>query len=270
MSSPAVPTLSLDGPLRRAWRPLPHLMRGVWLQALRRNETFVLFILLGLYGLAAGVIRLVGIDSAHTARFVAGLGLQLGSLLATLLVVLMGARQVAVEIEQRTIYPILARPLTRMQFLLGKALPVALLGIGSLTAFTLITLLLTPRLPDQVPLVLAQVWLLKSAALLMLTVLVALASMVMPTALAMLVSGFVALAGTPTLRIAASLAPGDALAGWLTGLLPDFRLLDQMTRYIEGGAPLPAPDLLNLLGYGVLWTAILFAGAVLAFRRRPL
>src|SRR5690242_2419139 len=71
---------------------LRHLIRQVWLQALRCKEVYVVLILMGLYMLGALVLRVVGIETPQAARFVSGLGLQTGALLASLLVIFMGAR----------------------------------------------------------------------------------------------------------------------------------------------------------------------------------
>lgn len=250
--------------------PLPHLLRGVWLQALRRKEIYVMAILMGLYVLAALVLRLVGIGTAQTARFIAGLGLQLGSTLAALLVIVMGARQLPAELEQRTIYPVLAKPVTRFELLAGKALPTWLTGAAALILFTIATLAITPRLPYQLAPVLIQALALEALGLAMLTAMVFCLALALPTAVAMLLAALVYFCGAPVANMLAQVCGGGALAHALAGLLPDFTLLDHFARYVDGGAPLSLPALAGMVTYGAVWTAIFAGLATTRFKKMAL
>lgn len=249
-------------------RPLPHLVRQVWIQAVRRNEIYVIAILLGLYAVGALVMRLIGIGSAQSARFITDLGLQLGSMLSSLLVILMGARQLAMELELRTIHPVLAKPVTRTQVLLGKSLPTWLTGVAAMTLFAVATLAVTPRLPYQRAGVMAQVFLLKSGSLAMLTALVFWLSLRLPLAVAALVAGLLYFLGAPFANMAAHAA--GAWAAPLAGCVPDFALLHQFNRYVDGGAPLSLSALAGYFAYAALWTAIFTALAVRRFARMRL
>lgn len=249
-------------------RPLPHLVRQVWLQAVRRNEIYVIAILLGLYAVGALVMRLIGIGSAQTARFIADLGLQLGSMLASLLVILMGSRQLAMELELRTIHPVLAKPVTRTQVLLGKALPTWLTGVAAMALFAVATLAVTPRLPYQRAAVMAQAFLLKSGSLAMLTALVFWLSLRLPLAVAALVAGLVYFLGASAAAMLAQAA--GVWAGPLAGCVPDFALLHQFDRYVDGGAPLSVGALSGFLAYAALWTAVFAALAARRFTRMRL
>lgn len=251
-------------------RPLRHLVRGVWIQLLRRHELYTIVILLGLYVVGALILRIIGIESPQTARFIAGLGLQLGSLLAALLVLIMGARQMPVEIELRTIYPILAKPVTRGQVLLGKALPTWGAGSLSLILFTLATLAITPRLPYQHALVLAEALALQIGALAMLTLLAIWASLWLPVGLAVLGAGLIYFAGGVAGNMLIQFTQGAIAVKAACGLIPDFALLDQFSRYVDGGAPLGGGMMLGLMAYAAIWTAVLGALAAIRFRRMML
>jgi ABC-type transport system involved in multi-copper enzyme maturation permease subunit len=242
-------------------------MRGVWLQALRRNEVYVVVILLALYLLGALLLRIVGIDSAQAARFAAGLGLELGSMLGSLLVIVTGARQIPVEIEQRTIYPVLARPVTRAQVLLGKGLPTWLLGLTAVLLFLLVTLAVTPHLPDQQFPALLTALLCKGLGLALLTAMVFWLALWMPSSLTMLTAGAAVFLGSIPINWLAGLPHGGVC---VAGLLPDFKLLEQFGRFVDGGAPMPPDLLVRLLVYGGLWTAIFCGLATARFRRQPL
>jgi len=258
---------TLDSPLSvPRWHPLRHMVRGVWRQSLRRNEITVVLILLALYLIGAIVLRVVGIDSDQTARFVTGLGLELGSWISALLVIVIGTRQIPVELEQGTLYPVLAKPVTRGQVLMGKAIPTWMLGATSMGLFLLVTLAVTPHLAYQQYSVLAQAVLCKALSLALLTALTICLSLWLPSSLAMLLGGAVCFLGSMALNAVASIPAG----AWLGGLIPDFKLLEQFLRYVDGGAPLGLSPQLRLLAYAVLWTATLWGLANLRFRRKSL
>jgi ABC-type transport system involved in multi-copper enzyme maturation permease subunit len=267
VSQTALPPATIVRPDGRSLHPLPHLLRGVWIQTFRRREIYVGAILLGLYALAALVLRIVGIESPQVARFVAGLGLQLAALLAALLVIVMGVRSVAEELEQRTIYPILAKPVARWQFLAGKALPTFTIGVLALAVFTLTTLVIAPRLPYQQTAVLAQALALQSLALAMLTALVIWFSLRLPAGVAMLLAAALNFFGA---WLANFLANRGGAGRLFASLIPDFALFGQFQRYVDGGGALPPGLFLGLALYALAWTA-LFAGlAHSRFQRMPL
>ena len=246
------------------------LIRGVWLQSVRRNEFAVLLILLALYLVGVLILRVVGIDSADTARFVTGLGLSLGSMLASVLVIALGARQVPVELELRTIYPVLAKPLSRNRFLVGKALPTWTLGVVALLLFTVVTLIAVPGLPYQHPAALAQALVLRALSLALLTALVFWLALWLPSSVAMLLAAAICFLGAPLGNFIASALGDSAAAGLLSHLLPRLALLDQFDRYADGGAPLSAAAMATLLLYGGLWTAIASWLTARRFGRMPL
>jgi ABC-type transport system involved in multi-copper enzyme maturation permease subunit len=248
--------------------PLRHLLKGFWIQSRRRNEIYVVAILLGLYLIGALILRLVGIESPQAARFVAGLGLELGAMLSAALVIVLGARQIPGEVEMRTIYPVLAKPVTRNQLMAGKALPVWGLAVIAMGLFTFVTLAVTPRLGDQRALALAQAFLLEGVALAMLTALVFWIALWMPAGVAMLAAGALVFLGPIAINALNGLFGPQASA--LTHFIPEFRLLEQFGRYIDGGAPLPLAVFVGLIAYGALWTIIFGLLAARRFRRLTL
>ena len=174
------------------------------------------------------------------------------------------------EIELRTIYPVLAKPVTRGQVLLGKALPTWLTGVAAMALFALATLALTPHLAYQHFSVMAQAFFLKAGSLAILTALVLWLSLWLPLAVAVLAAAFVYFLGTPAAGIAVRALGDSASAGLLAGLVPDFTLLHQFGRFVNGGAALSPGALAGLLAYAALWTALLGALAVRRFQRMAL
>src|SRR5690606_18309857 len=132
-----------ESPLRRvkvrAMKQPLLVAEGVLLQFMRRNEFYVVLILLGIYLAGLMILRLTGgIDSVEMQRFVLALGLSLSASFAAILVAAFASRQLPEEFENRTLHPLLAKPISRSQVLLGKFLGVLAIGIGSLLIFTLV------------------------------------------------------------------------------------------------------------------------------------
>lgn len=250
----------------RPLNPLPHLIRAVMIQARRRNAVWVMLILLALYAGAALTIDMIGIENAQTERFIRSLGLELASLLGAILTLTVGSRLIPEEIEQRTIYPVLAKPLTRNQLLLGKTLPTCALGVTTMTLFFAVTLVMTPTQPYHHFSTLLEAWWLQALTMAILTAMTAWLSLALPPAVAILASAALYFVGAPLGNIAAQWAH----IHWLSHLFPDFKALDQIARYTNGGETLGLAMMLTLTAYGALWTLAFAALAAQRFRRMAL
>lgn len=92
-----------------------------------------------LYNLVFFAILLIGtsvllgtLTIGEQSRIINDLGLTAINLVAVIIAIFVGIGLVTKEIERRTVYTILARPITRVQFILGKYL-----GLGSIVAVNL-------------------------------------------------------------------------------------------------------------------------------------
>lgn len=86
----------------------------------RRKDFYVLFILTVLICLIMGSVRVF--NDGRIARYLKEICLLLVWISSLLIAITSTARQIPVEREQRTLLPLLAKPLTRTQFVLGKFL----------------------------------------------------------------------------------------------------------------------------------------------------
>ena len=94
-------------------------LAGVVIKELyRRKDFYVLFVLTALITLAAGSVQFFHDD--HIVRYIKDLCLLLIWVSALLITIATAARQIPAERESRTIYPLLAKPVTRAQVILGK------------------------------------------------------------------------------------------------------------------------------------------------------
>ena len=100
------------------------ISRTVLVEAVRRKEIYAI-VLISLMLIAATMtvnfFKLEGL-----AKFYRETGLQIMSIATALSVIVLAARQLPREFESRTIYPLLAKPVSRFQFLMGKILGVLL------------------------------------------------------------------------------------------------------------------------------------------------
>ena len=86
----------------------------------RRKDFYVLFVLTALITLAAGSVQFF--HDPNIVRYIKDLCLLLIWASALLITIATTARQIPVERENRTIFPLLAKPVTRGQVILGKFL----------------------------------------------------------------------------------------------------------------------------------------------------
>lgn len=84
----------------------------------RRKDFYVLFVLTALITIAAGSVNFF--QDARIVRYLKDVCLLLIWISALVIAVMTAARQIPAERENRTIFPLLAKPVTRGQVVLGK------------------------------------------------------------------------------------------------------------------------------------------------------
>jgi Cu-processing system permease protein len=233
----------------------------------------ILYNLLVFAVLLMGASILLGaLTIAEQEKIITDMGLASINLIGVVIAIFVGIGLVSKEIERRTIYTILARPISRTQFILGKyAGLVITLGVNLVIMFGvfLLTLWLT-HVP--ITLVLAQ-----ATGLIMVELLVV-------TAIALFFSTF----STPTLS--ATFTLGLYLIGHLTSDLRELadKSSSEFTKALMTGLYYMSPNLevLNIKGqavsgvplawsyqlsatlYGLCYASLLLVGAALIFQRR--
>jgi len=117
------------------------LARGVVLESIRRKDLWVVAILGFLIISAAGLLGLFGISGLEA--FAKDLAFSVLGIFSTIVAVLTASRMLPEEIRQRTLYPLLARPISRLDLIVGKFLGAVLVTwlafwiLGALTALAL-------------------------------------------------------------------------------------------------------------------------------------
>ncbi|MGB9691631.1 MAG: ABC transporter permease [Candidatus Sumerlaeaceae bacterium] len=249
------------------------LTRAHFLEVLRRREFYALLLLMGLYLVGALLVRIVGVEDPATGAFVLNLGLSLAFFFGHLMALLFAVRALPDEIEARTIYPVLAKPVARHHFILGKWFAAWVAGV--FTTFTLLLLcwLPAPYVAGLSPATFAQAVMLQMASLAMLAAMGILLSVWWPKSVNIVVLVLLLLAGH---RISAAVRghlPETTLGqciDWIVRYIPDFGILNLVDRYTDGIPPLPTLDVALRLGYAVIVSAFCLGWACYGFYKRGL
>lgn len=199
------------------------------------------------------------------------IGLASMELFGTLIAVFIGTGLVSKEIERRSLYPLLAKPLSRGELFLGKFAGLAftlLVNVAVMTAGLYLTLLATGRRAD--PAILGAVYTIL-LALLLVVAFAMLFSTLTSSILASVLTVGVVLAGrfTDVVRHVRDVAPG--VPPWLSealyAALPSFQHFDFKDRVAHGDA-VPADVLAWVTVYAAAWLVLVLGLGLAAFRSR--
>jgi Cu-processing system permease protein len=116
--SSARPETSATVARPRSWSTISAVAGVVLKELYRRKDFYVLFVLTALLTLLMGSVSLFSQDAA--VRATREVCLALIWISSLVIVVTATARQIPMEREQRTLFPLLAKPVSRTQFILGK------------------------------------------------------------------------------------------------------------------------------------------------------
>ena len=239
-------------------------------EAKRDRVLYLLFFFAALGIIAARVLAVLTVGDR--IKIIKDVGLASISLFGVLMAILIGTGLVYKEIDKKTIFTLLAKPLHRAEFILGKFLGLVLTLFVMTLAMTLIFLAIVyaHTLRIETPLLVAVGFIFLELVLI--------------TAVAVLFSCF----STPILSSLFTLAfylighlswgleliirkmrpgAGRTLVRGLYAFLPDLENFNFKTEVVHG-LPIPASIYLSSFLYGVCYTAFILGLAVLVFRRR--
>jgi ABC-type transport system involved in multi-copper enzyme maturation permease subunit len=206
-------------------------------------------------------------------KIVKDIGLASMEIFGTLIAIFVGVGLVAKELERRSLYPLLAKPLSRAEFLLGKFAGLSLTLLVNtvvMTAGLLLTLLATRGSADLG--LLHAVWPIY-LALLLVVALAVFFSTLTSSALAAVCTVSTVAAGrySDVIYNMKDVIPDApvALIQLLYYALPNFRNFDFKDRVVYGD-PVAAADLAWTTAYAAVYIGLLLTASVLAFARKEL
>ena len=208
---------------------------------------------------------------------IASLGLSAISIMGLLIAVFLGVALVSKEMDKRTLYALLAKPVRRWEFLLGKfgglALTLAVNTAAMALGLLLVMLYMKHALDRSDVVVLVAVYFIW----LKLALIVALALMFScftTPLLAILFTAGLYIVGLYVQELRnlpmEVMSPGMALfTKWLSYLLPNFENYNVMAMAVHGRA-VPGPLILQNTLYTVVYCAIVLTAAAAVFSRKNL
>lgn len=259
-------------------RPLPAwlIARSVLLEALRRREIYAIVLVATL--LIGAVMTVDFFNIEGLTKFYREVALKIMSAATALTVIVLAARQLPREFETRTIYPLMARPISRLSFLGGKLLGVMLAAVFCFALFMAVYLAGAAWLGSSVPWGLfAQYVYLQILMLLILAALSFWLSMLLNLDAAITIGAifyvFAATFTTMTSYIYDFTNPvGQVIIKVAIFAIPQLTLFDLSDKAVhaEFWGPLGAGTMLQLTLYGLFFAGVYFSLAAVWFRRRPL
>ena len=249
-----------------------------------RDRVFYNLVLFAVLLVAASI--LIGqLTAGQDVKIIKDLGLAATSLFGLFIAIFVGTSLVSKEVERRSVYPLLAKPVRRSEFIIGKYLGLLLTLLVNVAVMSVALYAVLFFLARGVPPNIQAVWdapaldpaMLKAIGLIYV-------DLALVTALAVFFSSY----SSPMLSAVFTIAlyvigqfnadlkhfdtivhsPGAAAIGKACYyLLPDFAKFDVKLAVVHG-LPVPASYVAAATAYGVAYIAALIAGAIVIFSRR--
>lgn len=227
-------------------------------------------------GLAIAVMSFIAAEFTYgvPGRVALDIGLGLLSLSAIGISVFMGATLISKEIEQRTVYMTLSRPVGRVSFLLGRVLGMILILLINILLLGIIIYLVTVMFGGEVgPLFIWTILLSYVEAIILLFIVIC-CSLVANTIITVISSLTIyatghALIETMTFTTVKSNTLLLKLLKVLEVIFPNFSKLN-IKPYLLYEQNLPPEFLWNALGYGAVYGLMMFVVAAILFVKKSL
>lgn len=259
------------------------------LEAWRRREIYAIVFVTTVLIVGLRLIRFFEMEDL--GKFYREISLKTMNVTTAATIILLAARQLPREFTNRTIYPLLAKPVSRLEFLLGKYLGVLMAGIFCYGLFMIVFTIgsVTLKAPIQTPLFLQSIYL-QVLSFCVLASLVFLLSMMLNADAAITLSAVLFIASQILMNTMAQIydyVPAASRAALLVlhFLVPQLTLFDASSKVVHSinvvvvdGVRVPevvwGALAWNTIGsltlYALVYSVLFLGGAYLFFRRRPL
>lgn len=241
----------------------------------RRKDFYVLFILTALITLVAGSANFFNDD--RIIRYVKEICLLLIWISMLVIAVTMAARHIPMERESRTIFPLLAKPITRKEVMLGKFLGCWLAcGIALLLMYVFFGVVTVVREESWHLMNYAQALLLHWAMLAIIIAMALLGSIVLAApsstnTIMLIVCTGILMIGRHLNKVAIKQPePQQTILYALYYAIPHLEFFDVRDLIIHNWPLIPWPVFGMAVAYAAVYTAVFLAAAVFAFNRKSL
>lgn len=252
------------------------IARSVLLEAVRRKEIYAIVLISCL--VIAGVMSIDFFGLRGLSKFYCEVSLWVMSTAAALTTIALAARQLPREFEARTIYPLLAKPVSRAVFVAGKLLGVMSAAAFCFALFMAIYVAGARYMGSHLSwgLLLQYVYL-QLLGLLVLTTLGFWLSLLLNLDAAITIGAILYFAASVIMTSISYVYDfvgrlGKIILTIATFAIPQLRLFDLSEKVVHSDVwkPLPVSTMLALTAYALVYASLFFAFAYLLFRRRPL
>jgi len=248
-------------------------LAGTTVREAVRNRILYTLLFFAVVLIATGVL-VSTLSYVERERIVQDVGFAAVRLFGVGIAIFVGVGLIHGEVERRTVYTILSKPLSRAEFLLGKVAGLVvvtwMLVAVMAAAFAVVSLLVGAPVDGAH----AAAFLLFGVELLVVVSVASLFSSFSTPFLSALFTVGIWLVGHATrdlrhLGEQSDSAAVEAVTLWLHRLLPDLESLNLTIEAVHGLA-IPASELGWALATGLLWSSALVTAAVIVFSRRDL
>jgi len=243
------------------------------LESFRRKDPYVVLILGFAIVLGAAMFSRFGIEGLE--KFVKDVALTVTNVLCTVICVVAAARQFPAEFANRTLYPLAAKPVSRISIFLGKYMGVGIMSSAVVLLFWIELLVLFKAFGitagaiffQALYLRLLSMWLIAALVLAMSLFLTHGANVTVSLLLCMAMSTF----ANTILAIHSELdGISRRISEGLYWVAPHLELFDLSKKVIHEWPAIPAAVLVALTAYAVLYAGIFIGLGCWRFRRIPL
>lgn len=244
------------------------------IETMRRKEFYVILILI--LGLAVWM-AILDTSMPGSGRFAKQVVMQVVWLVSVALAVSLSARQVPNDLEQKTVYVLMSRPITRMQYIIGRILGAMFASIICFTSLflVLILMMLLKGIPGITDAALWQSYTLQVAAITLICSITVLFSVAGTSAgavtLMLLIYAVMRYWGFSIPAKIEVMLPLFKMPVWFIYLLmPHFEFLDISQRVVHSMGVLPFKIFLSVMIYAVAYSIFVSTAASMIFRKRRL
>jgi len=248
------------------------IAQTVWLEMLRKKDLYIVLILLGFLTFLLTSINAFG--TKVPSSYILDIGLLMTFLLSIVLGITLASRQFPSEIQSGTIFTMLTKPISRLEFLLGKWFGTwGSLVVANSLFYTIVAGVTLTRGLAFDPTTLFQVFLLHNALLGIIVAMSLCFTLVLSHGAGSTMTYiFIALTYLFLPRIPQLMVHEN---GWrekamlaLYYMAPHLELFDMRSRVLHNWGPLQSSILAGTIAYGLLITAGFLAIAWLIFKKK--
>ena len=240
------------------------------LEALRRKDIYVVLILTVLMTAGAWMFGFFGVRGLEV--FIRDVTFSAIGIFSTVLTVMLAARQIPEEVQRRTIYPLLARPISRWQLLFGKWLAASAAGIFGFLLLAIIGWGLLLSFGIKLGPIFAQYLLLKSIGILWLSAMTVALSVYMTVGANITICFILAFGSSVFTRITLLMNADNSLSSFfwsvIYGALPHYDFFDMGGKVTYSWPPIPAWVILSLCGYALIGSFVWLSAGWMRLRRQ--